>query len=160
MKISPLTAGIAILTFIFTTSAGAADHRVDMLNKDSEGRIMQFEPAFLQIAPGDTVTFVPTDKGHNSESILEMIPEGADAWKGKINEEITITFDQEGFYAYKCQPHLGLGMVGLIQVGENPPQLDTAEINKLPPRSAERMAELVAQAAEDGQDPSTAATSN
>jgi len=30
---------------------------------------MVFEPALLKNAPGDTVTFVPTDKSHNAESI-------------------------------------------------------------------------------------------
>lgn len=45
--------------------AFAADHQVLMLNKDSEGRPMQFEPAFLKVALGDTVTFVATDKTHN-----------------------------------------------------------------------------------------------
>jgi pseudoazurin len=159
MRHAPITSGIALGMFLSATSAWAADHRVEMLNKDSDGRVMQFEPAFLQIEPGDTVTFVATDKGHNSESILQMIPADADAWKGKINEEITISFDEEGYYAYKCQPHLGLGMVGLIQVGENPPQLDTAEVDKLLGRAAERMAELIAQADEEEQtQPSTSVT--
>ena len=30
--------------------AFAADHQVQMLNKDSEGRPMQFEPAFLKVS--------------------------------------------------------------------------------------------------------------
>jgi plastocyanin len=33
------------------TGVFAADHQVLMLNKDSEGRPMQFEPAFLKVAP-------------------------------------------------------------------------------------------------------------
>ena len=127
------------------TAASAADHQVKMLNRSSEGVVMQFEPAFLKIAPGDTVTFIATDKGHNSESILEMIPEGPETWKGKINEEITVTFNQEGVYGYKCQPHLGLGMVGLIQVGDNPVNLDAAQTAKLPGKAKTRMAELMAQ---------------
>ncbi|MFD2647669.1 pseudoazurin [Devosia albogilva] len=139
-----------IATTLLAVPAWAADHQVQMLNKDSEGRPMQFEPAFLKIAPGDTVTFVATDKGHNSESILNMIPEGGETWKGKINEEITVTFTQEGFYAYKCQPHVGLGMVGLIQVGDNPPALATEEVEKLPGRSKDRMAELIAEAEAGG----------
>ena len=122
----------------------AADHQVEMLNRDSEGRTMQFEPAFLKIEPGDTVTFVPTDPSHNSESIANGIPEGAEPWKGRINEEITVTFDVEGVYAYKCLPHFGMGMVGLIQVGDNPPPLATEEVEKLPGRSKDRMAELIA----------------
>ena len=49
--------GLAAL-LAMPTAVFAADHQVLMLNKDSEGRPMQFEPAFLQVAPGDTVTFV------------------------------------------------------------------------------------------------------
>jgi pseudoazurin len=131
---------------ILAAPALAEDHQVQMLNKDSEGRAMQFEPAFPKIAPGDTVTFVPLDKGHNSESILTLMPEGAEPWKGKINEEITVTFDTEGFFAYKCQPHFGLGMVGLIQVGEAPAALDPAEVAKLPQRAEDRLLEFVAAA--------------
>ncbi len=134
-----------IAATLFAVPAWAADHQVQMLNKDSEGRPMQFEPAFLKIAPGDTVTFVATAKGHNSESILTLMPEGAEPWKGKINEEITVTFDQEGFYAYKCQPHLGMGMVGLIQVGDAPEALPAEEVEKLPGKAKARMAELIAE---------------
>ena len=127
------------------SAAFAADHRVLMLNKDSEGRTMQFEPAFLKVAPGDTVTFVPQDKTHNSESIAKAMPEGAKGWKGKINEELTVTFDVEGFYGHKCLPHAGMGMVGLIQVGEAGAP-DPAIANTVPGKGKARMKELIAQA--------------
>jgi len=133
------------LSLIMLSSAQAADHEVRMLNKGPEGQPMQFDPAFLQIEPGDTVTFLATDKGHNAETILEMIPEGAETWKGKINEEITVTFDQEGIYGYKCMPHFAMGMVGIIQVGDDISNLDSAETARLPGRAAPRMAELMAQ---------------
>ena len=130
------------------TSVFAADHQVLMLNKDSEGHPMQFEPAFLKVAPGDTVTFVAQDKGHNSESFAGKIPEGAEAWKGKINEQITVTFNVEGFYAYRCLPHFALGMVGLIQVGETA-TLDAAALtDKLPGKAKTRMEELIEEAQE------------
>lgn len=139
---------ITALTFaaLMATHAVAADHQVQMLNKDSTGRAMQFEPAFLQIAPGDTVTFVPTSKGHNSESLAGLLPEAAESWKGKLNEEITITFSEEGYYAYKCAPHVGMGMVGLIKVGENPAPLAEAEVTKLPTKAEARLLELIAEA--------------
>ena len=121
-----------------------------MLNKGPEGQPMQFDPAFLMIEPGDTVTFIATDKGHNSESILEMIPEGAETWKGKMNEEISVTFDVEGIYGYKCQPHFGMGMVGIIQVGDNTDNLDSAQTAKLPGKAKSRMAELVAEVESGG----------
>lgn len=122
----------------------AADHEVLMLNKDSQGRVMQFEPAFLQVEPGDTVTFIPQDKGHNSETVLDMLPDGADMWKGRTNEAITVTFTVEGLYAYKCMPHVGMGMVGLIQVGDSTANLAALQDKRLPGRAQARLAELFA----------------
>lgn len=148
--IRPITFAAAVtLSAVIGCNAVAAEHEVRMLNKGPEGQPMQFDPAFLKIAPGDSVTFVATDKGHNSESILEMIPQSAEPWKGKMNEEITLTFDVEGIYGYKCQPHFGMGMVGIIQVGDNTENLDAAETAKLPGRAKTRMAELIAQVGSD-----------
>ena len=39
------------------------------------------------------------------------MPEGAKAFKGKINQEIAVTFDAPGTYGIKCAPHFGMGMV-------------------------------------------------
>lgn len=97
-------------------AAAAAEVEVKMLDKGTEG-VMVFEPALLKIAPGDTVKFVATNKGHNVESIKGMLPEGAMPFVGKMNEEITVTFDKPGVYGVKCLPHYGMGMVGLIAVG-------------------------------------------
>lgn len=135
----------AACSAVIWSTAYAAEHEVRMLNKGPEGQPMQFDPAFLKIAPGDSVKFVATDKGHNSESILGMIPKGVDTWKGKMNEEITLTFDVEGIYGYKCTPHFGMGMVGIIQVGENTDNLDAAKTAKLPGKAKSRMAELITQ---------------
>lgn len=123
----------------------AADHQVLMLNKDAQGKPMQFEPAFLKVAPGDTVTFVPKDKGHNSETLPNKIPEGAKGWKGKINEEVTVTLDAEGYYVFKCLPHVAMGMVGLIQVGE-PGAPDPALAEGIPGKGKTHLEELIAQA--------------
>ena len=88
-----------------------------MLDKGEKG-VMVFQPDFVQAAPGDTVTFVPTDKGHDAESIWGMIPEGAKTFRGKSSEQITVTLDKEGVYGVKCAPHYGMGMVALIVVGK------------------------------------------
>jgi pseudoazurin len=135
----------ALFTIAFAASGLAADHQVKMVNKDSEGHVMQFEPAFLKIAPGDTVTFVATDKGHDSESIKDGIPEGAEGWKGKISQDVTATFTKEGLYAYKCTPHFGLGMVGLVEVGDSSANLPAIQSLKLPGKAKTRMAELIEQ---------------
>ena len=145
MKRFAALAVAAGISGIAWSGAFAADHEVRMLNKGPEGQPMQFDPAFLKIAPGDTVTFVATDKGHNSETNLGMIPEDAETWKGKMNEEIKVTFSTEGIYGYKCTPHFGMGMVGLIQVGDSSENLDAAQTAKLPGKAKTRMAELMAQ---------------
>jgi pseudoazurin len=98
-------------------AAEAAEHEIMMLNKGTAGA-MVFEPAFLEVAVGDSVTFVPVDKGHDAVSIKGMVPVGAEPFKGKINQEITVVFDAPGVYGVKCVPHYGMGMVALIVAGD------------------------------------------
>ena len=100
-----------------SAAASAAEFEVKMLNKSADG-MMVFEPNLLHVAPGDTVRFVPSDKSHNAESIEGMLPEGAQPFEGKMNEEVVVTFDVPGVYGFKCKPHYGMGMVGLVVVGE------------------------------------------
>lgn len=107
------------------SAASADEYEVLMLNNGEAG-LMVFEPALLRIEPGDTVRFVAEDKGHNSQSIDGMIPQGATAWRGAINEEIVVRFDVEGVYGYRCTPHYGMGMVGLVLVGDDLDNLDAA----------------------------------
>lgn len=96
--------------------ATAAEIEVKMLNKGAEG-LMVFEPALIKVAPGDTVKFVSTDKGHNAESIKGMLPDGEATFIGKMGEDVAIKFDQAGIYGVKCAPHYGMGMVAMVVVG-------------------------------------------
>jgi pseudoazurin len=105
--------------------AAAAEHEVQMLNKGTDG-IMVFEPSFVKIAPGDSIHFVATDKGHNVLSIDGMAPEGATPFQGKMNEDLTVTFDKPGLYGFECKPHYGMGMVGMVVVGD-PVNLEQAK---------------------------------
>jgi pseudoazurin len=86
-----------------------------------KGVITQWDPLVTFAQPGDTVTFVNM-AGHDTESIEDMIPEGAKPWKSKLGEEsFTITMEKEGAYIYKCTPHMSTGMVGAIIVGNGEP---------------------------------------
>ncbi|GAA5443289.1 plastocyanin [Microbulbifer sp. NBRC 101763] len=107
--------GAILALALASTSALAADHEVKMLNQGKDG-MMTFEPAFLSVALGDTVTFLPTDMAHNTRSVFSPA-EGA-SWNGTMGEKVTVTLNKEGVYLYQCDPHLPLGMVGVIQVGE------------------------------------------
>jgi pseudoazurin len=125
----------------------AAEHEVQLLNSGTMGP-MVFEPALLRIAAGDTVKFVPTDKTHNAETIRNMIPEGAEAFKGAISQEISVTFTVPGVYGIKCAPHYPMGMVALVLVGDYPPaNLDAAKAVKHVGKAKERYDLLFAELA-------------
>ncbi|MFC3074578.1 pseudoazurin [Shinella pollutisoli] len=138
-------ASAAALFAVMAVPAFAADFEVHMLNKGEKGA-MVFEPDFIKVSPGDTVTFVPTDKGHDAASIKGMVPEGAQDFKGKMNEALKVTFDVPGAYGVKCTPHLGMGMVALVVVGDNPANLDAIKEGKLPKKARERMDAAIAEA--------------
>ncbi len=125
-------------------AANAAEFEVKMLNKGEKGA-MVFEPDFIRVAPGDVVRFLPTDKGHNAETIKGMLPEGAEPFKSKFNEEFEVTFDKEGVYGIKCTPHYAMGMVALIEVGEAA-NVEEAETVKHPGKAKKVFAELFGQA--------------
>ncbi len=112
-----LIGGAALLAAPPAFAQGAM-HEVQMLNMHPEDRRrrMVFYPRLQAIQPGDTVKFVSVNPGHNSESLEGMVPDGAEPWKGRVNEEIELTLTVPGFYGYKCLPHFATGMVGLIVV--------------------------------------------
>jgi pseudoazurin len=131
-------------------SEGPTTHEVQMLNSatDSNERNV-FEPAVLRIQPGDTVKWIATDRGHNSASNEDMLPEGGEGWDGAINEEIEVTLEADGVYGYYCTPHRTTGMVGLILVGEvTEEQLAEAEAVRKRGRARQRYEEYFAQARE------------
>ena len=137
--------GVALAGLILAAAPAAAkEYQVKMLNKGSDGSLMVFEPAYLKVAPGDSVKFLAIQKGHNAESLPGMAPAGAAAFKGKIDEEFTVKFTREGVYGYKCLPHLGMGMVGVIQVGKpgNKAAVATAA-QKLPGLGKKKMTALL-----------------
>ncbi|MDL2401013.1 pseudoazurin [Rhizobium mayense] len=144
MKNLSVTVLLALSIFI-PAGARAAEYEVKMLNKGSDGQAMTFEPAFLHIQPGDTVHFMPVDKGHNVDTIPGMLPDGAAPLKGAISHAVDVTFQQPGLYGYRCMPHFGMGMVGLIEVGNTPVNQASAQQAKLPPLAKKRMDTLVSQ---------------
>ena len=125
---------------VITALAGAASaevFEVKMLNKGEAGKMI-FEPQGLRIAAGDTVKFIASSKGHNAESVEDMMPEGAEAFKGKINEEIEVTFTEEGFYGVKCKPHYAMGMVMVIAVGDEEAAPESFMEGRIPKKAKKR----------------------
>ncbi|MFK0205263.1 pseudoazurin [Agrobacterium sp. NPDC090283] len=139
-------AGLAIIAGLFAFPALSAEIEVKMLNKGSDGQAMVFEPATVKAAVGDVITFVPVDKGHDAAAVKDMIPEGVTEFKGKMNETVKVTVEKEGAYVVKCTPHLGMGMIALVVVGDAAPaNLDAVKNGKLPKKARDRLNDEIAK---------------
>jgi pseudoazurin len=105
------------LILALATPALAEDMTIDMLNKRDDGAKMVYSEDIARIDVGDTITWVPTQKGHNVEFIA-----GPDGWdapkKSKLGKEYAYTFDTPGVYLYQCTPHKSMGMIALVVVGD------------------------------------------
>ena len=82
----------------------------------TEGDSYSIEVA--HIAVGDTIEWLPKNEGHNVEFVagpnMLSLPE-----KSEINEVHTVIFKVPGVYLYGCTPHMNMGMLGLIIVGND-----------------------------------------
>lgn len=112
-------AALLLASALLAPAALAEVHEVKMLNRGSEGA-MVYEPDHLHIAPGDSVRFLPAQSGHNAASVAGLLPTGAEPFKSKLNQPYEQTFSVPGLYGIQCIPHLAMGMVMLIQVGDAP----------------------------------------
>jgi len=121
-----LLSTVAVLATLSTT-AFAADTTVEMLNKRDDGAKMVYSEDITRIDVGDTITWVPTAKGHNVEFIA-----GPDGWKAprksKLNKEVEMTFDTPGVYVYQCSPHKSMGMIGIVVVGDGDNDVSKAKV--------------------------------
>ena len=106
--------------------ARAAEHQVQMLDR-GEGGAMVFVPALVRARVGDTIRYVPTHRGHNAETIAGMLPPGVAVTRGAMGQEYVLTVTRPGVYGIKCAPHYGMGMIGLVVVGDGSPNRTAAE---------------------------------
>jgi pseudoazurin len=135
----------ASLMALFATTAYAEDITVEMLNKRDDGAKMVSSEDISRIDVCDTITWVPTSKGHNVEFVA-----GPDGWKApkksKLNKEVEMTFDTPGVYLYQCSPHKSMGMIAIVIVGEQ----DAEEVKdrlkgvKVKGKSKKKLKELLA----------------
>lgn len=135
----------ALFAFILLTNvAYAKTVEVEMLNKDSAGRKMVYSQDVVTIDTGDAITWVPTDKGHNVEIVAA--PEGFDIpKKSKNGKEVTIEFTVPGIYYYWCTPHKGMGMIGLVVVGDDTSNKDDIAKAKAMGKSKKKLKKLLGE---------------
>tara|TARA_B100001057_G_scaffold400134_1_gene411245 strand:+ start:110 stop:532 length:423 start_codon:yes stop_codon:yes gene_type:complete len=132
------------LVSFFTLNALAADITVEMLNKRSDGQIMVYSEDISRIKVGDTITWVPTTKGHNIHFLA-----GPEGWevpkKSKMSKEYSYKFEIPGIYFYQCTPHKGMGMIALVVVGGDISNKDVIAKVKVVAKSKKKLPELLDQ---------------
>ena len=125
---------------LLANASYAADMSIEMLNKDSSGNKMVYSQEIAKIDVGDTVTWLPTSKGHN----VEIIASPNDMkLKSKNGKEVKITFDTSGIYYYWCTPHKGMGMIGLVVVGNDLSNIDEIAKAKAMGKSKKKLKSLL-----------------
>ena len=135
MKYFALTAAL-----LMSNPAFAADMKIEMLNKDAEGNRQVYSEELARIDVGDTITWVPTNKGHNIEMVAS--PNNMKL-RSKNNKEVQITFEVPGIYYYWCTPHKGMGMIGLVVVGDDTSNKDQIAKAKAIGKSKKKLKKLL-----------------
>ena len=132
-----------VMAILFiSTSASAADMTIEMLNKDADGNKMVFSEEIARVDIGDIITWIPTTKGHN----VEMMSSPNDMkLKSKNGKEVKISFDKAGIYYYWCTPHKGMGMIGLVVVGNDTSNIDQIAKAKAMGKSKKKLKKLLAE---------------
>ena len=136
---------MAVFGFVFLANlAYAEDITIEMLNKRDDGAKMAYSEDIARINVGDTITWVPTSKGHNVHFIA-----GPEGWelpkKSKNNKEVAITFDTPGIYLYQCTPHATMGMIAMVVVGEDLSNKDAIAKSKIRGKSKKVFKKLLGE---------------
>ena len=135
----------AIFAFILISNvAYGKTVEIEMLNKDAQGRKMIYSQELVHVDTGDTVTWVPTTKGHNVEFVVG--PEGFEKpKKSKLGKEYAFTFETPGIYLYACTPHKTMGMIGLVVVGDDTSNKDEIAKAKALGKSKKKLKKLLSE---------------
>ena len=135
---------VTMFTIFAADMVIAEDISVEMLNKRDDGAKMVYSEDISRIEVGDTITWLPTSKGHNVEFVA-----GPDGWdapkKSKNSKEVAITFDTPGIYYYWCTPHKGMGMIALVVVGDDTSNIDDIAGAKAVGKSKKKLKALLAE---------------
>ena len=127
-----LPALFTLLTLLVISKAATAETvQIEFTKFDT------FSIEVVHIDVGDTVEWLPKNAGHNVEFItgpeMRALPKNS-----KMDDFHSVVFKTPGIYLYGCTPHLNMGMLGLVVVGN-----DLHNLEKLHDLRLSRIAESV-----------------
>jgi pseudoazurin len=139
-----ITSFITLVAFAGPAVAETID--IQMLNKNDQGERMVFSRELIEAEVGDKIRFIPTDKGHNAQSVGDAVPEGQEGFRGRINQEIVYEVTEPGLTAVICLPHQTMGMVALVVAGGDTSNADDIRDARVRGKGGEKLNALVDQA--------------
>lgn len=111
MRILP---ALFILTTLLIFSKGASAETVEI----EFTKFDTYSIEVVHIDVGDSVEWLPESVGHNVEFIagpnMNALPKSS-----KMDDLHSVVFKMPGIYLYGCTPHLNMGMLGLVIVGND-----------------------------------------
>ncbi len=116
LLLNPLASLLALfmllILLIISKAASAETVQIEFTRFDT------FSIEVVHIDVGGTVEWLPKNAGHNVEFIagpkMNTLPK-----KSKMDVFHSVVFKTPGIYLYGCTPHLNMGMLGLIVVGND-----------------------------------------
>jgi len=103
----------SVLTFLTNANLVSADI---IQIKFTENNYYSIEVAQIDI--GDTIEWLPKNKGHNVEFLAGPKMDALPA-KSEIDAFHSVVFEVPGIYLYQCALHGNMGMLGLVVVGND-----------------------------------------
>jgi pseudoazurin len=134
--------GVFSLALVVSMAASAAEVAIVAGPRNFDPVDPDLNISLVKAQPGDTISWKNMST-HNTKSI--EVPEGAQHWEGKLNEDFHVTLDKPGAYVYECVPHASMGMVGVVLVGDGKPaNLDAinASSNPLVKRMGKKLTKM------------------
>ena len=107
---------------VLEISAQEPKEHVIKIVSDYDNLRMYFDPKYLTIKPGDTVTWVNlAEEEHNMLTFPDGHPRGGAGFQSPLlknkDERWSQTLPVAGTYEYHCLPHLPMGMHGVVIAG-------------------------------------------
>ena len=131
----------AVILLSYSQGFGA-ETVIEMLNQQGS-EMMVFSKKFIHIEPGDSVLWKATDKTHSVAFVKDGIPKGVPLFRSPFNEDARFVFNVPGIYVYKCVGHYGMGMIGMVVVGNDTHNLEQVEQLVLLPAAKKQLRNLL-----------------
>jgi pseudoazurin len=135
---------LLLISLFASSPALSAEVIVDMLN-NKDGKMNVYSEKVLRVNTGDTVTWKSTNAGHNAVFVPKGVPEGVTPLDGAMSKDVSYTFEKPGVYMVKCNPHLGLGMLMAVVVGNDLTNLDQVKTANYPAKAKVAAEEIFAE---------------